>query len=73
MEEMLPRLGNMCLLPEVNRALGNKKREDKWEQFARSRLRLTNTICQYDSWGREQIEKRQGYMAELAVAAWRFQ
>jgi len=72
-EDMLHRLGNMCLLPEVNRALGNRSWGDKKEQFARSRLRTTHTLTQYETWGRQQIETRQEYMADLAVAAWRFQ
>jgi Protein of unknown function (DUF1524) len=72
---MLNRLGNMCLLPEVNRALGNKGWDEKLEIFARSRLRTTNTVTaqQYLKWGSAAIEKRQAYMADLAVAAWRFQ
>ena len=66
---MLHRLGNMCLLPEVNRALGNK-----FEVFKKSRLRTTNTVnaTAYEKWGSAAIEKRQGYMAELANAAWRY-
>ena len=72
---MLHRLGNMCLLPEVNRALGNKPWDEKLEVFKKSRLRTTNTVeaDQYPRWGSEAIAKRQGYMAELAAAAWRFQ
>jgi Protein of unknown function (DUF1524) len=72
---MLNRLGNMCLLPEVNRALGNKAWEEKLEVFKKSRLRTTNTIDlnSYPAWGTKAIEKRQGHMAELAAAAWRFQ
>lgn len=73
--KMLHRLGNLCLLPEVNRALGNKPWEEKLEIFGRSRLRTTNTITKelYPVWGGAAIEKRQGYMAELAAAAWRFE
>jgi hypothetical protein len=71
---MLNRLGNMCLLPDVNRALGNKAWDEKLEVFKKSRLRTTNTIdaVQYPKWGSAAIEKRQGYMAELAPAAWRY-
>ena len=72
---MLNRLGNMCLLPEVNCALGNKGWDEKLDAFKKSRLRTTNTINStlYPKWGSAEIEKRQGYMAELAAAAWRFQ
>jgi uncharacterized protein DUF1524 len=73
--EILNRLGNLCLLPGINRALGNKPWEEKLQVYSRSRLRLTNNIdsVRYPKWGRAAIEKRQGYMAELAEAAWRFQ
>jgi hypothetical protein len=73
--KMLNRLGNLCLLTDVNRALGNKRWEEKLEVYGRSRLRTTNQVNaeKYpDGWNRESIERRQGYMAELAVAAWRF-
>lgn len=72
---MTNRLGNMCLLPEVNRALGNKSWNDKLDTFVKSRLRTTNTLTreQYPQWGSAQIEQRQRHMAELAAAAWRFQ
>ncbi|MGB6534492.1 MAG: HNH endonuclease family protein, partial [Xanthobacteraceae bacterium] len=71
---MLHRLGNMCLLPEVNRALGNKGWLEKLEAFSKSRLKTTNTVtaANYPKWGTVAIEKRQGYMAELAAAAWRY-
>lgn len=72
---MINRLGNMCLLPEVNRALGNKPWAEKLDAFSKSRLRTTNTINAetYPTWSSAAIDKRQGYMAELAAAAWRFQ
>jgi hypothetical protein len=71
---MLHRLGNMCLLPEVNRALGNKAWDEKLEAFKKSRLRVTSTIDadKYPKWGSAAIDKRQSYMAELADAAWRY-
>jgi hypothetical protein len=71
---MLNRLGNMCLLPEVNRALGNKAWDEKLAVFAKSRLLMTNSIntTQFPEWGSAAIEQRQLYMAELAAAAWRY-
>jgi hypothetical protein len=64
----------MCLLPEVNRALGNKAWDEKLAVFAKSRLLMTNSIntTQFPEWGSAAIEQRQGYMAELAAAAWRY-
>jgi hypothetical protein len=72
-KDMLQRLGNMCLLTQVNRALGNKEWSEKKDIFSKSRLLLTNGAAQYASWGRQQIDERQKFMAELAVAEWRFQ
>lgn len=71
---MLHRLGNMCLLPEVNRALGNKGWSEKLDVFKKSRLNTTKNVdsTRYSKWGSAEIEKRQGYMAELATAAWRY-
>lgn len=71
--DCLYQLGNMCLLPEVNRALGNKQFADKKDVFRKSRLRTTQLVAEYDLWGRTAIEKRQKHFADLAVAEWRFQ
>ncbi len=74
--KVLNRLGNLCLLTGVNRALGNKPWEDKLDVYKQSRLRTTNQVNaeKYpEGWGRKAIERRQGYMADLAAAAWRFE
>jgi uncharacterized protein with ParB-like and HNH nuclease domain len=71
--ELILRLGNMCLLTEVNRALGNKLFPEKKKIFAKSRLRTTVTLADYSDWGRAEIERRQKYMAKLAVSEWRFE
>jgi hypothetical protein len=66
------RLGNLCLLTGVNRALGNKGFDRKRKVFAESDLLLTRDIAAYKEWDREAVEKRQAYMARLAAAYWRF-
>jgi len=71
--ECLDRIGNMCLLSDANRALGNKAFDEKKKVFATSKLRTTNTIAQYSQWGRAEIDKRQELLAKLAVSEWRFQ
>ena len=71
--DTLLRLGNMCLLTDVNRALGNRPFDAKKEVFSKSRLLTTNSLTKFTDWRRPEIEKRQGFMAELAVAEWRFQ
>jgi hypothetical protein len=71
--EFLNRLGNLCLLADANRALGNKSFEEKKKVFATSRIRITNSIAKFDAWDRAAVEKRQRHFAQLAVAEWRFQ
>lgn len=71
--DYLYRLGNMCLLADANRALGNKSFAEKRKSFEASKIQTTHSVAQYDEWTPEQIEQRQTHMAKLAVAAWRFQ
>lgn len=71
-EECTYRLGNMCLLTGVNRALGNAGFEEKKEVYAQSDLLLTRRVAEFDTWNRETVDKRQREMARLAVALWRF-
>ena len=66
------RLGNLCLLTGVNRALGNREFEYKKKFFDNSDLLLTHDIARYEEWNREAVERRQAHMAKLAVALWRF-
>lgn len=73
LNDYLYRLGNMCLLADTNRAIGNKGFEVKKEAFAKSALRVTNTVAKYERWGPEEIEERQRHMAGFAVSEWRFQ
>jgi hypothetical protein len=70
--DVIHRLGNMCLLTDVNRAIGNKEWSEKLATFQKSRLNIANKLTQYKEWGPDQINERQKHMAELAVAAWRF-
>ncbi len=70
----LTRLGNMCLLADANRALGNKPWPEKSEAFKKSILQVTNQVTtnKYPEWDSSAIEKRQAYMADLAVNAWKW-
>ena len=69
-EDMLHRLGNLCLLSQDK--LGNKGYEQKRATFSQSRINSTKKVADYDHWGRKQIETRQKHMADLATANWRF-
>ncbi len=73
LHEYLYRLGNTCLLPEVNRALGNKSFREKSATYGSSRLNTTRSLGTTTEWNRSAIETRQKHLSELAVAAWRFQ
>jgi len=72
LDDCLYRLGNLCLLADANRALGNKPFATKSASYRTSRLRTTNSVAQYPQWGRDEIGKRQQHLAQLAVAEWRF-
>ena len=72
-EECTYRMGNVCLLSGVNRALGNKAFEEKKKTYAQSDLVLTSELGAESAWTREAVEERQARLAKLAVASWRFQ
>jgi hypothetical protein len=67
------RLGNLCLLTEVNRRLGREPFDTKKQIYDRSQLLGTKEVAIHSGWGRREIESRQAKMARLAVATWRFQ
>ena len=72
-DDCLHRLGNLCLLADANRALGNKAFSEKLKTLSTSSIGITSGVARYTKWGREEIENRQHYMAKLAVSEWRFQ
>jgi hypothetical protein len=72
-EKMVARLGNLCLLPGVNNALGNKPWADKVAIYAKSQMKTTRALTRYGKWEEKEIEERQKHMAELARSAWSFQ
>ncbi len=67
------RLGNMCLLNDVNRALGRKSFAEKRETFKKSNLISTRHVAEFDEWNFNSIEERQKEMAKTASAVWAFQ
>jgi hypothetical protein len=72
-EDRAFRLGNLCLLTEVNRRLAREAFSEKAKAYAVSELHTTREIASHNEWGRRQIEQRQAKMASAAVAVWRFQ
>lgn len=72
-EEHTHRLGNLCLLTQVNRRLGNLAFADKRETYAKSGLLLTSEVASVARWTPKEVEDRQGRLAKLAVTVWRFE
>jgi len=72
-EDMLFRLGNMCLLSQINRKIGNKSFIDKKKVYSKSDLFLTQEVASYASWDRQAMDDRQKKLSKHAVALWRFQ
>jgi len=65
------RLGNMVLLAQkMNSKLRSAPFQTKREFCANSELSLTKMVASYTQWDKKAIDKRQKYMAELAVKAW---
>jgi hypothetical protein len=71
-EEYTHRLGNLCLLTEVNRKIGNASFSEKQKVYAKSDLVLTSELATAPKWTTKEIEGRQKRLAKLAAAAWRF-
>ncbi len=70
-DEYTHRLGNLCLLTQVNRRIGNAAFSEKQKVYTKSELLLTSEIGKALKWSAKEIEERQRHLAKLAVAAWR--
>jgi hypothetical protein len=67
------RIGNQVLLSaKKNSELGNAGYEVKRPVLQASDFVLTRKAGENESWGPEQIEKRQAQLAEMAVAVWSY-
>lgn len=67
----LNRIGNLTLLAdEYNRAIQNNIFIHKKEIYKRSKLAITNEICEFDEWNENSIQKRQNSMFKLAKKIW---
>jgi hypothetical protein len=72
-DELLQRLGNQCLIENhFNLSINEPPFVQKAkEYYARSEVLLTRRIVEEsDIWSSEQIERRQSFLAELAVETW---
>lgn len=71
-DDCVLRIGNMCLLTEVNKELGNKGFAAKRMVYDASKLLTTRSLGGYPEWNRKNVDDRQQWLAKLAAATWRF-
>ena len=70
-EALYGRIGNMALLDAVkNSKIGNVGFAEKKQAFANSMLSLTKMVAENNSWGADEVNKRQQVLAKLAVETW---
>ena len=71
-ERLINRLGNFALLgPRDNSNRGNEPFKTAKKVYAKSPFVLTQDLAEIgDDWNEEAINKRQSFLAELAVKAW---
>jgi hypothetical protein len=70
-EECTHRLGNLCLLTQVNRRIGNASFTEKQKIYAKSELFLTREVAELGKWTAKEVAERQARLAKLAVTVWR--
>lgn len=67
------KLGNQVLLDrDANHSLGAAPFSTKREVLSASSITLTREVGALQSWGVEEIQRRQARLADLAVAHWRY-
>ena len=65
------RLGNLALLKtKINSDAKSSPFKDKKEIYNKSEFKTTSMLGQYTNWEIDDIEKRQTYLADLAIKAW---
>lgn len=70
-EKYLNRLGNLTLLAdEYNKSIQNKTFDKKKSIYKKSRLQITNDLCEYQKWDRHAIEDRQNILFDQVIKIW---
>lgn len=73
-DECVNMLGNTTLLSLAdNKKLKNVAFSEKLSVFKKSPLKVTSQCAEYDQWNRDNIAKRQKWLAELAVKRWKIE
>lgn len=62
-------LGNLTL-SGYNSELGNKAFNDKKQEYARTGIRLSADLLNYEEWGPQQIRERSAALAERIIQTW---
>ncbi len=70
-EENLWRLGNLTLLgSEYNKRISNKVFSEKKKMYKLSKIQITSSLCNYDEWSINSINKRQDELCSRALTVW---
>lgn len=71
-KDYVNKIGNLALTNKSsNKKAGAKNFSDKKEKlFKDSEFTTTSSICDYEKWNKLNINKRQNYLAQIAVKVW---
>lgn len=70
-EELVNRWGNLTLFySALNIPASNKDFDEKKQYYAESQVGITRRLCDEPTWGPEQIENRQRWLASVADEVW---
>jgi hypothetical protein len=71
-EANLNRLGNLTLAAKGwNASMGNDKFEDKCVEYKKSLFRVQTELVNYGTWGKTQIDQREGKLLKFALEKWK--
>lgn len=70
-QDYIDRWGNLTLFfAGLNIPASNKPFAEKKAYYAESQVELTRRLVNYTTWGLDQIEERQGWLADVADSVW---
>jgi len=64
-------LGNLTLLSEkLNKSASNALFKDKKDKYAKSSIKITKSLCDYDEWNADTIASRAEYLSDIIMKIW---